>query len=77
MSGPGRNKLPINFYITRKQMATINAEARDTKQTKTAVVTSLIEGLLQRRKRRGKPEPRPVPAYSADWFAKRKKAKKA
>jgi hypothetical protein len=77
MSGPGRTKLPINFYIDRTEMAVINAEARETKRSKTDVVRGLIADLTKRRTRRGRPVPRPVPAYSAKWFAKkRKKAKK-
>jgi len=75
MSGPGRTKLPINFYISRQHMAVVNAEAREQKTSKTAVIHSLLDALQKRRERAGKKTPRPVAPYKAKWFERQKKKK--
>jgi hypothetical protein len=72
MSGPGPNKVPFNFYISRAHLAVVVAEAREQKTTKTAILTELLDRLVARRYQRGAPIPRPTPKYNAPWFAKKK-----
>lgn len=76
MSGPGPDKVPFNFYISREHLAIVMVEAKEQKTTKTAIFTELLDTLKARRERRGDPIPRPTPKYNAPWFAK-KKAKAA
>lgn len=72
MSGPGPDKLPFNFYMSRQHLAVVIAEAKERKTTKTAILTELLDTLMTRRTRRGAPIPRPAPKYNAPWFAKKK-----
>jgi len=72
MSGPGPDKRPFNFYISRQHLAIVIAEAKKQKTTKTAILTELLEVLKARRERRGDPIPRPAPKYNAPWFAEKK-----